>query len=57
MLLIFTPVPFRGKRNESAYIKNIAEFIAQLRNCSLDEVAETTTKNAMSFFKLPVNSL
>ncbi|MGD0711445.1 MAG: TatD family hydrolase [Bacteroidales bacterium] len=47
------PVPFRGKRNESAYIKNIAEFIAQLRNCSLDEVAETTTKNAIRFFKLP----
>ena len=52
-----TPVPYRGKRNESAYIRNIAEFIAQLRNCSLDEVAETTTKNAMSFFKLPVYNL
>jgi TatD DNase family protein len=49
-----TPVPFRGKRNESAYIKNIGEFIAQVRNCSLDEVAEITTKNAISFFKLPL---
>lgn len=47
------PVPFRGKRNESAYIKNIAEFIAQLKNCALDEVAETTTQNAIRFFKLP----
>jgi TatD DNase family protein len=52
-----TPVPYRGKRNESAYIKNIAEFIAQLRNCSLDDVAEATTKNAISFFKLPVYNL
>jgi TatD DNase family protein len=48
-----TPMPFRGKRNESAYIKNIAEFISQLRNCSLDEVAEITTKNAMNFFRIP----
>lgn len=52
-----TPVPYRGKRNESAYIRNIAEFIAQLRNCSLNEVAETTTKNALRFFKLPVSNL
>jgi TatD DNase family protein len=48
-----TPVPYRGKRNESAYIKNIAEFIALLRNCPLEEVAEITTQNAMGFFNLP----
>lgn len=41
-----TPVPFRGKRNESAYIKIIAEKIAEIKNLSIDEVAEVTTLNA-----------
>ncbi|HNW98618.1 MAG TPA: TatD family hydrolase [Bacteroidales bacterium] len=48
------PVPYRGQRNESAYIKTIAEFIATLRNCSVDEVAAITTKNACSFFNIEI---
>jgi TatD DNase family protein len=45
-----TPVPFRGKRNESSYIPLIAEKIAQIKNVSLDEVAGITTNNALHLF-------
>jgi TatD DNase family protein len=45
-----TPVPFRGKRNESAYIKIIAEKIAEIKGISLDEVADVTTKNAANLW-------
>jgi len=46
------PVPHRGKRNESSYIVSIAEKIAQIKNCSLAQVAEITTQNAKTLFKL-----
>ena len=45
-----TPVPFRGKRNESSYIKIIAEKLAAVKNISLDEVAAVTTANAEKIF-------
>ncbi len=45
-----TPVPFRGKRNESAYVKYVAEKIAQLKNISVEEVVEVTTANAKKVF-------
>lgn len=45
-----TPVPFRGKRNESSYIKYIAEKLAQVKNVSVDEVAAVTTVNAKKIF-------
>jgi TatD DNase family protein len=45
-----TPVPFRGKRNESSYIKIIAEKLAQVKNISLEEVAAVTTANAEKIF-------
>jgi TatD DNase family protein len=45
-----TPVPHRGKRNESSYIKIIAEKIATIKGISLDEVAEITTRNAEKLF-------
>ncbi|UEG51208.1 TatD family hydrolase [Ferruginibacter lapsinanis] len=45
-----TPVPFRGKRNESSYIKYIAEKLALVKNVSVDEVAATTTANAKKIF-------
>ncbi|MFA5417753.1 MAG: TatD family hydrolase [Bacteroidales bacterium] len=47
-----TPVPFRGKRNESSYIPLIAEKIALLQNKSLSEVAEVTTQNCVRLFNL-----
>lgn len=45
-----TPEPFRGKRNEPAYTKFVAEKIAELRGISFDEVAEVTTTNANEVF-------
>ncbi|MBM3414795.1 MAG: TatD family deoxyribonuclease [Bacteroidetes bacterium] len=44
------PVPHRGKRNESAYLKIIAEKIASLKRVSIDEVAEITSRNAALLF-------
>ena len=41
-----TPAPFRGKRNESSYLQYVAQKIAEVKNISVDEVAEVTTKNA-----------
>ncbi len=45
-----TPVPYRGKRNESSYIKIIAEKLAAVKNVSLEEVAAITTANAEKIF-------
>ena len=45
-----TPVPFRGKRNESSYLKYIVQKIAEVKNISVEEVAEITTKNAEDIF-------
>jgi TatD DNase family protein len=47
-----TPVPFRGKRNESSYIPYIAETIGNIKNISIEEVARVTTENAMKLFHL-----
>lgn len=46
------PVPHRGKRNEPAYIRLVAEKLMTLCNCSIEEVAELTTENARKLFKL-----
>tara|TARA_X000000368_G_C22952592_1_gene677317 strand:+ start:297 stop:1070 length:774 start_codon:yes stop_codon:yes gene_type:complete len=46
------PAPFRGKRNESKYIINIAEKLAELHQISVRKVAEITTKNAKKLFGL-----
>ncbi|MFW5663578.1 MAG: TatD family hydrolase [bacterium] len=45
------PVPYRGKRNEPAYIPFIAEKIAELKGVSADVVAEKTTRAAHSLFR------
>ena len=45
-----TPVPYRGKRNESSYIPLIAAKIAELKGIPVEEVAETTTNNAKTLF-------
>lgn len=44
------PVPFRGKRNESAYIVNIAEKLSDIYNVSLKEIADQTTANSKAVF-------
>lgn len=46
-----TPVPFRGKRNESAYILFIAEKLAEIKNVSFEEIARVTSENAASVYK------
>lgn len=46
------PVPYRGKRNESSYIPLIADRLAQIWEISIDEVMESTTKNAQTLFKI-----
>ena len=51
------PVPYRGQRNESAYIFEIAAFIAKIKGCSMEEVAAVTTKNALRVFKGHIKNL
>lgn len=46
------PVPHRGKRNESSYIPIIAQKVAELKNISIEEVAEITTQNALRLFNI-----
>jgi len=45
-----TPVPFRGKRNEPAYVKYIAEQVAEAHEISIEEVGRITSFNAFRFF-------
>lgn len=47
-----TPVPYRGKENQPAYVKYVAEEIAKLRGCSVEEVVSVTTANAEKVFKI-----
>lgn len=47
-----TPVPFRGKRNESEYVKYVAEKLSDIYQVSVDTIAEVTTKNAIELFQL-----
>lgn len=44
------PVPYRGKRNESAYLIEVAKKIAEIKNISVEEVDEITTANAEQCF-------
>ncbi len=45
------PVPHRGKRCEPAYVQEIAELIAQVKGCSLDELSVATSGTAEKFFR------
>ena len=46
-----SPKPHRGKKNEPAFVVHVAEKIAELKEISLEEVADSTTKTAYSLFK------
>lgn len=46
------PVPFRGKRNETAYITYVAQKLAEIKNISIEEVSRITSENAIALFGL-----
>jgi len=48
-----TPKPYRGKRNESAYVKFIADKLAEVKQTDLATIAFRTSENARSMFNLP----
>ena len=45
-----TPVPFRGKENKPAYVKYVAEEIANIREIKIEEIIDITTRNAEEIF-------
>jgi TatD DNase family protein len=47
------PVPFRGKLNQPAFVRHVAEEIARLRTVDLQAVASATTANFRRLFKIP----
>lgn len=47
------PMPYRGKRNEPAFVVEVAQAIAAIKGLSLEEIDSVTTKNAVEFFGLP----
>jgi len=49
------PVPYRGKKNQPAYVAYIAEFLAQLRHVSIEHIADITRKNYQNLFNLSLN--
>jgi TatD DNase family protein len=44
------PMPYRGKRCEPAYVKELSEVVAQVKGCSLEELSEATCRTARDFF-------
>ncbi len=50
-----TPIPFRGKRNEPAYVANTAEFLSNFYGIETEKLASQTTANFLNFFGLSLN--
>ncbi|KAA6351314.1 D-aminoacyl-tRNA deacylase [termite gut metagenome] len=46
------PAPYRGRRNESAYLKDILMRMAEIRQISPEEIARLTSENALNMFKI-----
>lgn len=49
------PMPYRGKRCEPAYVKELSEVVAQVKKCSLDELSAATCGTAHTFFRKLIN--
>jgi TatD DNase family protein len=49
-----TPVPHRGRRNEPAYVRLVAETVAQVKGIHFDEVARATTRNTAALFGIQI---
>jgi TatD DNase family protein len=47
-----TPVPYRGRRNEPSFIIHTAKKVAQIKSLRWEDVADTTTRNALNLFRL-----
>lgn len=47
-----TPVPYRGKRNDSSHVYDIAKYISELKDCSLEELAKETNGNISRCFDI-----
>jgi len=47
-----TPAPFRGKVNQPAFVRNVAEYHASRRGISLQEIADASTENAQALFTI-----
>ena len=50
-----SPVPMRGKRNQSTYISFVAEKIAEVKNLTKEEVLTTANNNAFKLFNIDAN--
>jgi TatD DNase family protein len=46
------PVPYRGKRNEPSYLKEIAQTVAEIKNVSYEQICHSTTQTAKEFFNV-----
>ncbi len=51
-----TPVPFRGKRNEPAYVEHTARFLAEFYGIDFEVLAEQTTRNFLDFFRIELTA-
>jgi TatD DNase family protein len=45
------PVPYRGKTNNPSYVPYVAQQIAQIRNCAVEDVAAATSRNFEQLFR------
>lgn len=50
-----TPIPFRGKRNEPAYVEHTARFLADLYGVAFEDLATQTTQNFLNFFEITLD--
>ncbi len=51
------PVPYRGKENQPAYVRDVAEYLAVLKSISLEELAEQTTRNFCQLFQIKIPTI